>query len=72
VLIKSITFPLLRLVRPKEHSPPEGGLVSVLDLDSIMPCGRTADRKRTAGISMKLMCISLNDVNFHPESDGKA
>ena len=37
-------------------------LVSVLDLDSIMLAGRTRDARRTAGISMKLMCISLNDV----------
>ena len=42
---------------------PEGRRVSVLDLDSIMPAGRTRDARRTAGISMKLMCISLNDVN---------
>jgi hypothetical protein len=52
---KSITFPPLH---------PQGHLVSVLDLDSIMPAGRTRDARRTAGISMKLMCISLNDVNL--------
>ena len=45
--------------------------VSVLDLDSIMPAGRTRDARRTAGISMKLMCISLNDV-IDVRLDGKA
>ena len=38
-------------------------MVSVLDLDSYMPCGRTADPTPLGGISMKLMCISLYDVN---------
>ena len=36
--------------------------VSVLDLDSIMPAGRTRDPRRTAETSMKLMCISLYDM----------
>ena len=38
-------------------------MVSVLDLDSYMPCGRTADPAPLGRISMKLMCISLYDVN---------
>ena len=38
-------------------------MVSVLDLDSYMPCGRTADPAALGRISMKLMCISLYDVN---------
>jgi hypothetical protein len=49
----------------------DSSLVSVLDLDSIMPLvpspdlaalEQFRDAQRTAGISMKLMCISLNDV----------
>jgi hypothetical protein len=58
----------------------DSSLVSVLDLDSIMPLvpspNLTAleqflDTRRTAGISMKLMCISLNDV-IDVRLDGKA
>ena len=48
----------------------DSSLVSVLDLDSIMPAGRTRDARRTAGISMKLMCISLYDV-IDVRLDGK-